>query len=144
MCEEDRRLAGSGAVHPWAHPDQCRTPEDIVFTEIVGHSPAGFEYTPVLVEGDASFIMQEVLFAEDPTFLDDMEFFPLPHAPDQSKDFALGVIVDIPADADDDPEPVIVMSGAKYTTDGKDATLQFDRVGLVSRPDDNGEWCAKF
>ncbi|MGB3734490.1 MAG: hypothetical protein WA964_06020 [Ilumatobacter sp.] len=119
-------------------------PPDIVFTEILATSPAGFDFEPVAVLGDASTIRPHVLLGQDAPAAARLDFASLPFSPDRSQDFALGVILEIPAGAPANPPMAVEITGAEYTTGGQTYTLGFKRSGYVSRLAADGTYCENF
>lgn len=128
-----------------AHPRTPSTeplPDDIRFTEILGSSPAGWSFQSVAFTGDISSIPMNGLLDQNADRAPDYDTIPLPFRPDGPTDFALGVIIDVPAETADNPPAAVEVTGARYDTGGASYTLEFDYEVFVTRlAQDDPDYC---
>lgn len=117
-------------------------PDDIKFTGIVGSSPVGWSYEPVAITGET--LTYGAHLSQESDADRGYEISPLPFRPDGVTNFALGVIVDVPAESETNPPMAMKITGAEYTTGGKSYTMEFDRELFVTRaPMDDPEYCTR-
>jgi len=137
--QADRMLISTGPVGR-----EQPLPDDIVFTKIVGESAAGWPHHDVATTGEGNRLNSAVNLS----FYDDrpMEFeiTSLPFRPDGLTDFALGVLVDVPADTELNPEMMFEISGIEYTTSGETYIWELERKAFLTRSFDDPEACARF
>lgn len=141
----NRLMANMGTLTTDEDASPGELPADIVFRDVIGDSPAGFDFEPValLTTGTTYY---DLLLDQRPDAADDTEFATLPYAPgpDREKTISIGVIVDIPEAGPFDPPAAIELNGFEYETGGETYTYDADVEVWVSRQSEDGAWCSAF
>lgn len=108
-------------------------PPGLVITDVIATAPPDVDFVGIQVssvedEGGVPFAAP----MDDPRW-GRLEPSPLPYEPGPSDRFALGALVEIPANGPANPEePIIEITGFEFEVDGRSGVMPVERIAYVS------------